>query len=406
MVVVVVAVLLLGGLGVFEYVLHNAGPLVRKRVVETLSAYFHAPVELGSFDISLMHGIRVEGKGLRVPYDAVKSADGAEQGGASKTLVSVATFSFRTTISGLLHVPTKVDLVRVDGVEFHLPPGPERGEVLSLSEWDKQHKKPKIKFFADEVLATNVMLVIETDKPGKSPLTFNIGRLDVHHLSPDEPMTYEAQLVNPKPRGDIHAVGHFGPWKADNPRESAVDGTYTFTDVDLSTIKGLSGTLSSTGKFEGVMDRITVDGTTDVPDFALDISNHPMPLTTKFHAYVDATNGDTTLDPVTGMLRHSEILASGKVESVKGQGHDISLDAVLPRARMEDVLELGVKTNPPLMRGALAMKVHIHIPPGKERVSQKLELSGGTMKIQNVVFQRPKWQDKIDGLSMRAQGKP
>jgi hypothetical protein len=58
-----------------------------------------------------------------------------------------------------------------------------------------------------------------------------------------------------------------------------------------------------------------------------------------------------------------------------------------------------------VMRGMVAMKARLHIPPGNVRVPQKLQLSGN-LKIDGVVFSNAKLQDRIDGLSMRAQGKP
>ena len=396
------------GLGVTaEYVLHHVGPIVRKRVIETLSAKFNAPVELDSLEISLLRGVEVEGGGLRIPYGAAIDA-----AGHPRPLISVDHFAFRTTIRGLLHQPTHIGFVRVDGMELHLPPRSERGDILGIDGGSKppadpQHPriKPKIAFTAGQILCTNVKLVIETEKPGKEPLEFDIGKLDLHDIGPGQPMVYDAQLVNPKPVGNIHAQGHFGPWNVDDPRATAVDGDYSFDHADLNTIKGLGGMLSSTGHYAGQLQRITIDGTTDTPDFSLDISNHPVPLHTKFHAYVDGTDGDTTLDPVQAHLLHSDFTARGKVVLIRGEGHDISLDVTMPHARIEDMLELGVKTNPPLMRGALSMQTKVHIPPGHVRVAQKIELAGA-FTIANVDFNNAKWQDKIDSLSMRAQGKP
>jgi hypothetical protein len=77
----------------------------------------------------------------------------------------------------------------------------------------------------------------------------------------------------------------------------------------------------------------------------------------------------------------------------------------MPNARIEDMLQLAVKTQPPLMRGALAMRAKVHIPPGPVRVPQKLELAG-RFDIRNVSFSNPNVQDKVDSMSMRAQGKP
>jgi hypothetical protein len=57
------------------------------------------------------------------------------------------------------------------------------------------------------------------------------------------------------------------------------------------------------------------------------------------------------------------------------------------------------------MSGAVTMKAKLHIPPGKMRVSQKLGLAGH-LTIQNVELSNAGWQDRVDGLSLRAQGKP
>ena len=157
--------------------------------------------------------------------------------------------------------------------------------------------------------------------------------------------------------------------------------------------------------FYGELGNITIDGTTQTPDFSLDVSNHPVPLGTRFHAIVDGTSGDTTLAPVRATLLHSEFTAVGSVVRIKGQGHDIALDINMPHGRIEDLLQLGMKTEPPLMSGAVTMKAKLHIPPGKERVAQKLGLKGD-LTIQNVEFSNAGWQDRVDGLSMRAQGKP
>ena len=378
-----------------EYVLRHTGPIVKNRVVETLSTRFSVPVQLDDLQISLLHGIEVEGAGLRIPY----AGDGQV-----KPMISVQHFAFRTTFKGLLHQPTHLFAIHADGIEIDLPPGKGRVDALTGNR-NLQHLRGKVSFTAAEILCTNVKLVIETDTPGKTPLEFDMGRVMLNDVGLDKPLAYEAEVVNPKPVGQIHAKGHFGPWNTPDPRSTPLDGNYSFDHADLSTIKGIGGILSSTGHFEGVLGYITIDGTTDTPDFSLDVSNHTVPLRTVFHAYVDGTTGDTTLDPVQAHLLHSDFICRGKVALFRGEGHDISLDVSMTQARIEDMLQLGVKTQPPLMRGALAMQAKLHIPPGPVRVAQKIELTG-TFSIQGVNFSNTKWQDKIDSLSMRAQGKP
>jgi hypothetical protein len=374
--------------------------------METLSAHFHAPVQLDHLDISLVKavelaatGVEVEGSGLRIPYagntDQLQTDNNAP-------MVYVKHFAFYTRVRGLMHQPTRVAEVDVDGMELHIPPGEMRKQMLGPK--DQRHQ-PKISLVVGQIRCKDVKLIIDTTKPGKDPMEFDIQKLDLQDVGAGQPFTYQAELINPKPIGEVHAAGHVGPWNADNPRETALDGSYSFSHADLNTIKGISGILSSHGQFGGVLDHITIDGETETPDFALDVSDHPMPLHTIFHAYVDGTTGDTYLDPVQARLKSSDFTASGKVVLIKHRGHDIDLKVDVPHARIQDFLELGVKTRPPLMNGIITMKSHLHIPPGDTRVPLKIELAG-VFQLHDVRFNNPKIQDKVDGLSARAQGKP
>ncbi len=105
-----------------EYILHNAEPIVRKRIIETLSARFDAPVELDRVDISLFRGIEVDGYGLRIPFGA-----GKPSGVPGYPMIGVQHFAFRTTFEGLLRQPTHLAAVRVEGMELHILRPPSAG---------------------------------------------------------------------------------------------------------------------------------------------------------------------------------------------------------------------------------------------------------------------------------------
>ncbi len=406
-VVVVLAIVCLGAMVfVAEYMIRHAEPLIRARVVDTLSARFHSPVELDHLGISLIKGVKigstgveVEGDGLRIRYIA---GPNQPQNDSNAPMLSVQHFAFHTRLRALLRKPTRIVEVSVQGMELHIPPKEMRQQILGPK--DKRHQ-PMITLLVNHIRCKDVKLFIDTTKPGKDPMEFDIQKLDLQDVGQSQPFTYQAELINPKPIGEVHAAGHFGPWDADNPRETALDGSYNFSNADLSTIKGISGILSSHGQFSGVLDHITIDGETQTPDFALDVSDHPMPLHTVFHAYVDGTDGDTYLDPVQARLKNSDFTARGKVVLIKGQGHDIEMNVDVPHAHMQDFLELSAKTRPPVMNAVLTMKAQLHIPPGDTRVAQKLELAG-KFQLHDVRFNNPAIQDKVDGLSARAQGRP
>ena len=384
-----------------EYVARHIGPILRSSVVSTLSQRFHSPVELDSLDVSVATGLKVEGRGLRIFYLAGPTQPDLKQkqGLAAPPMLSVNHFIFHTSIHSLLHLKADIARVDIDGMDLHIPPhsGPHMPHITAPDS--------RIKITVAKIYCKNVNLVIENANPAKDPLSFQVQDLKLTDVGPGTPMLYDAFLINPKPVGAIHATGHFGPWHSDDPRSTSVDGQYTFTDADLGTIKGIGGTLASTGQFSGRLDHITIDGTTTTPNFSLDISDHPVPLETTFHAYVDATNGDTTLDPVNATLLHSHFTAQGTVANIHGKGHDIALTVNLPHGRIEDLLQLAMKSQPPIMRGNVTLKAKLHIPPGDVRVIQKLQLAG-TVHIQAVEFTNAQLQDRIDSLSMRAQGHP
>ena len=51
------------------------------------------------------------------------------------------------------------------------------------------------------------------------------------------------------------------------------------------------------------------------------------------------------------------------------------------------------------------MKAKLHIPPGKESVTKKIGLKG-RFTLRQIHFTNPEVQDKVDMLSLRAQGDP
>ncbi len=378
---------------IVELVMHRAEPILKGRVIETLSTHFDSRVEMDGFHVSVLKGLDVSGDGLRIfaPDDVVAA-------GAKDPLISLGHFSFHANLGGLFLKPMHVGTVYVTHMTIEIPPK----EVRAQGAKNERHIG-KIKIVVDEIVCDDSHLIIGTAKPDKDPKDFELGHIVMRNVGPNAPWNYDATLVNAIPRGDIHATGTFGPWVNESPGDSTVTGKYTFEHADLNTIKGIGGMLSSVGEFKGQLNRIEVDGTTETPDFSLDTANHKMPLHTEFHAIVDGTSGDTYLQPVNARLGESDFTCSGAVINVKGKGHIIDLDAHVPDGRIQDFLELAVKTQPVVMTGRLGMKTKVHIRPGKESVTQRIGLSGRFV-LRRIHFTNPEVQDKVDMLSLRAQG--
>src|SRR5262249_31962563 len=163
----------------------------------------------------------------------------------------------RTSWQNFLHSPMRIGHVSVKGLSIYLPPKEQRQNVPGIT-----GKPGHIRIFVDEIDCDNTSLVLGTNKPGKDPLDLEIEVLSLRSIGPGQPMQFDATLINPKPIGDIHSIGQFGPWNADSPGDSPVRGRYNFSNADLGSIKGIGGILSSTGEYTGELDNIVVDGQT------------------------------------------------------------------------------------------------------------------------------------------------
>ena len=76
--------------------------------------------------------------------------------------------------------------------------------------------------------------------------------------------------------GEIATEGRFGVWDQSDPGQTTISGDYTFDHADLAIYHGVSGILSSQGKFGGTLRHIDISGKTDTPDFAVKSGRHPM----------------------------------------------------------------------------------------------------------------------------------
>jgi hypothetical protein len=99
--IVGVAIMAVFGL---EWGMRQIQPLLRRKVVETLSARFHSPVELDRFSLSLSKGVLVTGGGLRVLYLAGPTKPDARAN--APPMLTVENFEFRTEWRELLRPTT------------------------------------------------------------------------------------------------------------------------------------------------------------------------------------------------------------------------------------------------------------------------------------------------------------
>jgi len=111
-----------------RYVIAHAEPILRARVIQTLSNRFNSKVALAGFQVSLLHGIEVSGTGLEV-YGA-KDPNAYQPG--VQALINIREFSFQTSLRSLFRSPMHVDTVYVNGMVLNLPPKQDRQEMKRM----------------------------------------------------------------------------------------------------------------------------------------------------------------------------------------------------------------------------------------------------------------------------------
>lgn len=381
--------------------LQDLGPRARVRIIQALEDRFDADVELKSVTITLYPHPKAVGEELVIRHKGWVD---------EHPLIRIRRFMAETDYDTLIAKRNHVDVVRLEGLEIHIP---RRGRSVSIETQEGPHAvetgqagqdQTRLKFLIEKITADGTFLEIEPRVEGKQPLQFDIQKLLLKSVGPGRAMTFNAQLVNAKPPGLIDSAGNFGPWQRDDPRSTAVAGHYQFGHADLGVFKGISGILSSTGDYQGVLQHIEVTGTTDTPQFALKRGGEPVHLMTNFHSIVNGTDGDTILDPVDARFLRSEFICRGGIVHLPGQaGKTVSLDAVAKQARMEDILRLIMGGGEPVLRGAVNFKSKILIPPGHQDVADKLDLDG-TFAVSSARFTSEKVEERLRTLSDRARG--
>jgi hypothetical protein len=262
-------------------------------------------------------------------------------------------------------------------------------------------------FIINEIVSYDAEIDILRAKADRPTLVFAIHKLKIKSFQPGQPAAFHSTLQNPRPIGEIEVDGELGPWNAPEPSETPLNGKYEYRHADLSTFPGISGSLSSKGEFQGVLDYISVQGKTEIPDFTAAAGGHPVALNTEFDAVVDGTNGNTYLKSVNTHFLHTELLISGEVAKNAGESdRAISLKVSSPSARVEDLLRIVLKSPNPLLTGdaTLNTKVNLRLHQG-QNIFDRLVLSG-RFGISSAKFTSSSTQSKINSLSEKASGEP
>jgi hypothetical protein len=371
----------------------SRAPVLQQKLVETLAERMDADVELENFDVKSFPTFRIHGDNLKLRLKGQRERS---------PFIEIRHFEVTGGLFGMLRKQRRFRSVNLEGLVITIPPRTRDDKEAGVKTASTVGDGPVL---IDRVEAKDAKLIIVPKNPLKDPKVFAIHNLQLESVGFNRAMPFIATLTNPIPTGEIATKGSFGPWMKHDPGLTPVNGTFNFDRANLDTIKGIGGILSSAGSFGGRLDEIEVKGKTSVPDFRIDVGGTPVPLETEYHAVVDGTNGNTYLKQVKAKLNETPIEVSGAIESQPGvKGRSVTLDMAIKDGAMQDVLKLAVKSKKPVMTGRIALKAKLVLPPGKESVSDRLQLAGD-FALEQTAFTDAAVQEQLAMLSRRAQGK-
>src|SRR5579872_5206974 len=226
-----ILVLLLIGVAV----LISHWPFTRQAVIDALQERSGRIVEIETF-----HKTYFPPGGVA---EGVKFTQGERR---DPPLIHIQRLIIESSFTGMLRYPVLIDKVRVVGMHVTVPPrAPDgkRPEVMSLT-GDKSQTTVRIL----TRIADGAVLEVLQSSAQEKPYKLEIRRLSLHNIEGQGPFSYDVNLFNTEPPGDIHSTGKFGPWNRQDPGHTPVSGSYTYENVNLGVFDGVSGTLSAAGK--------------------------------------------------------------------------------------------------------------------------------------------------------------
>jgi hypothetical protein len=248
----------------------------------------------------------------------------------------------------------------------------------------------------DEITANQSVLEVNTGE-GKPPLRFFIHTLTLSDVSASKPMSYKVAFTNPLPPGELTAKGRLGPLQRNDLGNTPLSGKFSLAGADLGVFRGIAGKLQGEASFQGLLSRVEILGSTDVPDFRVG-QGQPEYLATRFHAYVNGMQGSVSLQKVQATAGHTRIDVSGEID--RQQGWRFAFAVV--GGRVQDLMGMFAHDGAPVT-GAATLHADAFVPPEHEHFLKALQISGA-FALSGLHFTQAQTQQTLDGFSQRASG--
>jgi hypothetical protein len=363
-------------------------PYSQKRIVESLRETFPSEITVDHFQhVYFPHpGCKAEG----IRFRPSSSPPG------STPIVAIRQLVIQGSYINFIFRPHYISKVIVDGLHLYF------SSVNNTRTFSGGSTQSAITI--GQLIANGA--VMEVERADKKPiLRFDFHELSLGSISDKSAMSYTVAMHNPEPPAEITSKGRFGPYNQNSPGQTPVSGKYTFDSGDLSIFEGIAGIVNSVGTFSGPLEQIGVQGVTDTSDFEVVHTGHSGPLHTQFQAIVNAARGDVTLTNVDATYIKTNINAKGSIASKDNSSAKYTtLDFVIAKGRIQDMLHLFNKDKRPPMSGITRMQGHVTVAPEGKRFLEEVSVTGD-FDISGARFESKERQDSVDELSQTASGR-
>jgi AsmA-like C-terminal region len=317
-------------------------------------------------------------------------------------LITAQTLTISAGYTGLLH--NQVNEVRITGLHVLVPP---KNPNATRQTYPLTNSTSGKTLAIGEITADDAVLEFISGQPGAATadeFTLKIDHLILEHVGENDPILFRVRFSNTEPPGEIRSEGRFGPWNEHDPGRTALSGSYTYQNAKLGAFQGISGTLSSQGKFGGTLAHVDAQGTLDVPDFKVSGSAHQVHMASNFQAVIDGTNGDTYLTRVESHFGRTTVISEGNVKGRAGQhGKTAMLSMSASQGRIEDLLRLFTGSAQPVETGDVQFETKVELPPGPQAFLRRLRMDG-ELGIGSGRFTSAKVQVPVNRLAESSRG--
>ena len=248
-----------------------------------------------------------------------------------------------------------------------------------------------------ETIVANGTTLDFLHEDGSPPFRFQFPTLEVHNVEPNQPLTYSAVVMIPKPQGVVRANGSVGPIHPHDYARTAVSGRYALLSADLSKLHGVSGNAVADGHYSGTFSDIEVLGKASIPGFRSG-SAQPVDIGADYRLSVDATNGDVQIQNAQVKSGAGLISASG---FVAGSPKKLSITIATKDSPVGDLLKMVQRENPSVA-GTINFKATLDVGGGPGAFLRRMHLKG-EVSLSQVHFIQPHKQHAMDAFSSRVR---